>query len=92
MLTYNPVDANKPEFEDGVVVVQFKHGVTQDSARALTDSLGLTLTSGPGGNGLAMVSVPVGTEDHFVAELKKSDLVDLTERSILAYIQKGGLL
>ncbi|MBI3632854.1 MAG: hypothetical protein HY226_01025 [Candidatus Vogelbacteria bacterium] len=93
MFIYNPVDENRPEFEDGVVVVVFKPGVTEVVAAAKVEALGLQLTSFYEQLGQGMVSVPVGKEDYFVSELSKlGDLVDSAERSILAYIQKGGLL
>ncbi|MBI3632476.1 MAG: hypothetical protein HY225_03445 [Candidatus Vogelbacteria bacterium] len=93
MLIYNPVDENRPEFEDGVVVVIFKPGVTKLFATAKIEALGLQLTSFYERLGQGRVSVPTGQEDHFVTELQKlTYLVDSAERSILAYIQKGGLL
>lgn len=77
----NPPPVLEPGFYTPVVGLTFIDGTTPQEATLLVNSLGLTFKSAPTGTPLrAVVSVPAGTEDEWVAKFSTYSIVKSASR------------
>lgn len=65
----------------GQLVVKFKSGVSKANGAATVSSEGAVLLRHLQGPGFALVEVPEGAEEEFIARLESNPLVELAERS-----------